>query len=90
MHHSGEGLAALPLSRPGETIECEGQRVMEGRGRSDRFLPTTFLEARAGLCIGCPGVSCCVSGFGIRGLGDLRQRLSMQRCFGILDHSSEP
>lgn len=89
MRHSGAGLAALPLSKPGETIESEGQRVMEVRGRGDRFLRTTFLEARAGLYRVFQSQLLCAR-VGSRGLGDLRQWISMRRCFGILDLSSEP
>lgn len=39
----------FPGVRSGETTEREGQRVMAVRGRSDRLLQSTLLEARAGV-----------------------------------------
>lgn len=86
---SGAGLTAPPPSRSGETSESEGQRVMEIRGRSDKSLPTTFLEARARLYRVSGSQLLCVR-VRSRGPGDFPQWLSMQRCFGIMDLSSVP
>lgn len=72
----GEAKWRVPKEPRGETIERKGQRVMAVRGRSERLLQTTLLDARAGVW----------SGFGRRLLG-VRQGPGAERTLSVTFHA---